>query len=494
MPVMKSGLHKETYEQWDFTLKNNGKINNTIWRQSKLTAKGMTALRVIPEVFEGRIEPQYVEDGNGELGLSGFVREARGLSYAGPGSITFLTEPRDLPDECSDMPCPTSVIVKVVRDRVMKDRTMSFPRIWEAYTRKEVRNDGQAGYKDAMHKPERAAYVQCIVSMRDGAPIKSKQGGDASLFPCVLKISQSTALGSFFQQLRTPLDPDTTLSAENNQLGDITSAEFGRMLTFDSEKEYNEQLKKEQDKYFAKVGEPWPLQEEFILNAFLPWEKVLNYPTLGELLHKLAEIWDPSAVVYGLKDTPYEQYVPADLIEQATELPADTPSAAKAPVPPPRKAAAPTVPRQPPVASPAAKPAQAPTAPATRPPPPPLVVTDDDADAVEAGMVGTPPPPPPARAPQQSRTATPAVPRPPAPAQAAPARSPATPPPAPKASAAAAPKGRPSQAELSAMIAKARKLAPAAMASQAPAPAYQPTAEDMEGIDMTGGEDDTAQE
>ena len=133
--------------------------------------------------------------------------------------------------------------------------------------------------------------------------------------PVVLCLNRSATM-DFEDKLTTRLREGDDISAENSEIGDVTSLENGAAIKVESYKNKDNQIRYTVTVARGRDDKPVivPLQPSLVLAQFVPWEKLLNIQPAAWQIEKLIEQFCPEAVDYALgDDSLYGPMLPDDV-------------------------------------------------------------------------------------------------------------------------------------------------------------------------------------
>lgn len=175
--------------------------------------------------------------------------------------------------------------------------------------------------------------VQCMGLAVDGQRRVGPSGAEIPIYPAVFAIPQG-ARNKFFQKLTTRRNPQAPLSATNNTFGDCFTVAHGRSV-------FVERFEGTPVTYDLSISDQeYPLDLEWARQAWMPWDSILNIPTVEDIMHALMELCEPELLDYAFRGGPYMKYLPdkfhglsSHIPEAVKVAPAASVSAATPPAP-----------------------------------------------------------------------------------------------------------------------------------------------------------------
>jgi hypothetical protein len=161
---------------------------------------------------------------------------------------------------------------------------------------------------------EPMSYVcfQVMASIINGEKVTDERGQAKWGGPYILAIRRS-AMDSFLADIRTKTDPEAPLSLSNNMFGDFCSAAGGSILMLRKVKSEDARSNSDRASYSLRpMPGAYELQQDYVEKTFVPWEDLIHLPTIEEAVELCAQTFDGIAVDFGLRDSVYEEYIPAD--------------------------------------------------------------------------------------------------------------------------------------------------------------------------------------
>jgi len=282
------------------------------WMMRHVSAEGETQLRLIPYIMEdGTEQPQLIDPAlagtSPKAVLSETFTEYETLHFAGQNKYSFITEP----NTPIVGPTPAMLMWATLRN-YRKQHRKECPDLWYNWFERNI--DGRK--TEAFSKPRPCLYARCIIFRLGGKDVTDKFEHPIALFPCVIKLSQSSSADEMIKGLTQPLDPNKPLSIENSVFGDVTSCSNGKLLRITPENRMNPVLKRNQLYYSVSVCKEipsYPISIEMVKNVNKPWTSILNVNSIEWIIERLAETFSSDAVYFALKDSPYGRYIPSHI-------------------------------------------------------------------------------------------------------------------------------------------------------------------------------------
>jgi hypothetical protein len=309
-PVKKFTSNKQSYEDVRILLPESGATLVSAY----LKDKNNTVIRMLPAFDEnGKEEVTLNPDGSSDakeeaLGQA-FVSLEICNFYKG-GRHSFISNVKEEDREGRPAPGGQSPAHKFMRRLRYK--------LWEQITKKE------RGYKldvpehwlawhenNIVTDPQVQYAVQCMAKEINGE-IRLNMKKEAEWIAPAVFLIPSSAFKTFSPKITERRDPNKPLSLTNNRFGDFCSCSGGHLLRL--------------VKYVTKVGkqgmgsgtvydllldDPCPLDVETAAQYVRPWEEILNIPTVEDTIEILANCFEPVALDFAFRGTPYHRYLDA---------------------------------------------------------------------------------------------------------------------------------------------------------------------------------------
>ena len=162
-------------------------------------------------------------------------------------------------------------------------------------------------------KPQDMFVVQGMAKQINGVVRKNLKKQVDWVFPAIFVIPKS-AEAEFMTDITKPKDQSEPLSESNNFFGDFCSCDAGHMLRLARYTNINKasENKKQRKKttYSLKLDDSMPLTSEQVYGSMKPWSEIIHIPTVEETIEILMDLFEPTAVDFGLRNTPFDRYIP----------------------------------------------------------------------------------------------------------------------------------------------------------------------------------------
>lgn len=175
-----------------------------------------------------------------------------------------------------------------------------------------------------INRPETRYLVQCVAKTINGETKKSADG-KLELQPYHVFSIPPSAATQFFQDLLTRDNPDEPLSMSNNRFGDFCSCAGGhwvRLVKYTTKKPDAPKEDRGKTEYkLSKTNQAYALTEETAKRLVLPWDDILYIPTVNEVMEMLLESFEPAALAFAFRNSPFMDYIPEHLRSSADDIP-----------------------------------------------------------------------------------------------------------------------------------------------------------------------------
>jgi hypothetical protein len=285
----------------------NGVYKYAKWSVRSPNNAGPVEFRIFPQVIDGEIIPQYVDTDVYKDSPEEYISDAALVTEAcvcwGDNYHTFLS------------PEPS-----VLREKGLPS-TPAYTLYWQLYNLKE---DHPTKCPEAIHalfkyergkgsqlqRPREVLLLQGVLLEHAGKKTTDRDGNVKPWFPVLLQINQSTAQKTLLEGLSTAKDSSKPLSETNNQLGNLMGLD-GCSLRIEP-KTVKTQTG-DQTHYFCSAGPQMVLEADQVKNQFVPWDDLLHFPTVEQNINYIADAIGAEATVLGLKNTPYNNFIPDEV-------------------------------------------------------------------------------------------------------------------------------------------------------------------------------------
>lgn len=292
----------------------DGKYKYSKWAVRSPNQKGLTEFRIFPQVVDGTVVPQYVGLDKVKDNPQDYISDTLMLAEAcvcwGEGNCTFLSPKPATLRRAGFTSSPAHMLYWALWE-MREKRPAETPAFVHALFRHE------RGKGTPMQKPRPVLFMQGVLVQHAGQPTKDRDGNPRPWYPVLLQVNQSTAQKELLGKLSTPLDKAKPLSGINNQIGNLLGLDghclqiIPRMVKTQTG---------DQTHYFCEPGRPFVLTAEQAISCFVPWEELLNFPSLEQSIEYIAGSIGTEATVLGLRNTPYRALLSADLMAKADRL------------------------------------------------------------------------------------------------------------------------------------------------------------------------------
>jgi len=289
-------------------------------------SKGHCVFRVFPGVAEGGVmTPQIVPvDGEPAEGLGDSFAELEVVSFLGKDKLTFITQPSDV--DLTEFVSPCRMFYNVLEDFIEKETNKA--------TSKEGFSDALTvwkpwfAFKGIASLPSVNMLLQGILVEHGGVPCTNKKGAVCPKYPVVLYMSKS-ATDYMESKLTTKLVANEDISADNSEMGDITSLDKGSCIKISSYENAEKRTRYKVERLTDTQGNPLisKLDPNMVLSHFKPWEELLDIQSAAWQINKLVEQFGPEAVDYAFReDALYGPMLPKEVAgTYARTFESDTP-------------------------------------------------------------------------------------------------------------------------------------------------------------------------
>lgn len=274
-----------------------------------LNKEGATEIRVVPSFTDNQPDPIINPDKGSSIydnALSDAIMIADVATFLGPGKAHMICPP--WPGEKRG---PVHTLIYTILDTVENDPKNCDDK-WLNWCGK-----GRGNPKNVISRPAQVCMMQGYLFTHKGKPCVDKDGNEVVRSPVLLILNRS-ASNDLEEKLQTPLDVNGKWGPSNNQLGDFTDLDHGRILRFVPYlKEHNN---REQTWYRTELGEKYPISQADALTVWRPWEQVLPlHATLPEIGTWLTKAFDASTVVKVFEGHPTYAACITDSIRMAAD-------------------------------------------------------------------------------------------------------------------------------------------------------------------------------
>ena len=295
-----------------------GNYKYSKWGVRSPSERGDLVFRAFPAVKEGVIQPQYIDTDVELEDPLGHVSDAVMLTEAcvcWGGRHTFLSPRVSELREAGLSKSPARTLYWQLREMKEKQPTTTPLEVHQLF-------QYEPGRGSKIKPPDDIVLLQGALLMLNGKPPLADKGDDRPMSPMLLQLNQKTAIKSFLDEgLGKKLDESKPLSVENNRLGAVLSLD-GKCLVVTCRKEMTKTGM--QNAYSVDPGQALALQEADVKATFVPWDELLNFPSIDTSIQYMADAIGPVAVVLGLTGTPYHSHIPTLVLEQYEKITAPT--------------------------------------------------------------------------------------------------------------------------------------------------------------------------
>jgi hypothetical protein len=199
-------------------------------------------------------------------------------------------------------------------------------KLWEQTTRKskghklDVPEHWLAWYeKDIVNEPLVQYAIQCSAREINGEVRTDMKKKPVWVYPSIFLIP-SSAFKTFGPKITERRDPTKPLSLQNNRFGDFCSVKGGHMLRLVKYQNPQSKSTKGGTVYDLLLDDPCPMELENVKSIVKPWDEILNIPTVEDVIEILMNTFEPMALDYAYRNTPYQKYLDPSIIGLAADM------------------------------------------------------------------------------------------------------------------------------------------------------------------------------
>jgi len=289
-----------------------------VWLQNWLTdLSNVTRFRILPAMEEGQELTPLNPEATSETPLQEIIGEvfyvAEIVNMLGSKRLTYISAANA--DAAGEAPpgdwSPTRVTVHNLRKKIeeqikRKGRHLptDIPKAWFSLA------EGKFPFS-ALPYPNELFLVQCMAIEVNGHTRKNLQTNAIEwIAPAVLALP-SSATTHFLDAIKTRA-AEGPLSTENNLFGDFCTCKGGHLLQLKKMTKKAQKTSGGSFTYDLYKQQQLPLDAAKAAAMWKPWEDILRVPTVEQTIQWLLTALGPEALDFGLRGTPYENYVPDD--------------------------------------------------------------------------------------------------------------------------------------------------------------------------------------
>jgi len=165
--------------------------------------------------------------------------------------------------------------------------------------------------------------VQGMAKQINGVVRKNLKKQVDWVFPAIFVIPKS-AEAEFLTDITKPKDQSEPLSENNNFFGDFCSCSEGHMLRLarytNISKQQGNAKQRKKTTYSLKLDDSMPITSEQVYGSMRPWSEIIHIPTVEETIEILTDLFEPTAVDFGLRSTPFDRYIPENAAGSAGHI------------------------------------------------------------------------------------------------------------------------------------------------------------------------------
>ena len=275
-------------------------------------AKGLSEMRVVPAMENGKPQPMFVVNKEGQHELSDAFVRIDTVSFFGPGGISMVC-PQKAEGEDKG---PVHHFVDFIR-RFVEDNPRTCPPDWRRWQGKKEDGD-TIKPKDVLSRPSATLMVQGYLIRHKGEQVLTKEGAVTMRYPVALCI-RASGLNDLMDKAFKAKDANAPWGVWNNEIGDLVDPERGlTLIVSPHDVTYNN---RPQTWYQCSSGAPTPLSLADIEEVWAPWEDILDInPSYPELGLRIAKAFNATAVVRAFEKCPvYRQMLSPTLRDMASD-------------------------------------------------------------------------------------------------------------------------------------------------------------------------------
>ena len=260
---------------------------------------GDTVLRILPAMGPDGEQPVMEAGAMSSSNFGDWGAHYEMVKFAGHEGTDFITEVTD-PEtkEVMQGQTPAKAHYWAIKNGV-DDDPRGCPLEWHSWLKWDPNSRGCRVRSPSLH-----LLFQALLFTSGGEPIKDQDGQAITKGRVIVALNYSTQK-EFIERLLKPVDPSNPVSAENNDIGDICSCAGGRIMTLTPPPEDKATLP-----WTASLGDPYPLDPEYVRSMWVPWNDLIRIPTVQESIQRLTELFDDASVDFALRSSPYVRYMP----------------------------------------------------------------------------------------------------------------------------------------------------------------------------------------
>jgi hypothetical protein len=270
----------------------NSQYSHKVYHAKSSAPEKATEFRPFASLHDdGSLAEQVAQvDGNPINGISDAFHCKEVVNWLGTKAYQMITDTSDFPTKMS----PTTLFYRKIKEFVENEGKKARPE-WSKW----------AEDRGALKLPECKMLIQGVLLSLDGAPMKDKAGNTVAVAPTALILPKS-ATSSLEKGLTSPVDQSKAISADNSQIGDVTSPLRGYTIKLSIYKSADSFTK-----YNVLRGNPYPVPEDYMRKMVVPWSKLLRLETAAWQIARLVETFDAASVEYAFNEDPdYGVFIP----------------------------------------------------------------------------------------------------------------------------------------------------------------------------------------
>jgi hypothetical protein len=278
----------------------SGQYKHRVYTPKATNGDRKNIIRIYPAVINGENIPQVVPvDGDPRSGIGDSFFAMECVSFLGQKTnYQFATETSDYPN----MTSPTLTLIRRIENFVKDNGKKKNPE-WSEWVSKP---------KMGFSRPSVKMLIQGILTHLDGMPTLNKNTGTPEpIFPVIMALPKSATV-TMESALTTRIDDTEDISAQNSQIGDITSYTGGGALVIQG---YNIEDREKSGRLTLRYR-VFRTPDTHVLseaqNQYVPWSKLIPIRNAAWQIERLVEAFGPVAVDYSFRDSPiYADLMPA---------------------------------------------------------------------------------------------------------------------------------------------------------------------------------------